>query len=337
MRRVSPDVPDERPASPGGPQRRADPRCRARGVSRRPDRADRGGRAARRRRSERPVPPLRQQGPAAADALRRRATPLHRDRRGRPRRARRPRECLDVFIAGIVDADVHSLTVKLAGTFPTTPELFELATRAHTLNERVLARARNAGAVRAGPRPQRRTDDLRAARGDPPRRPRTKPRTAPPLPGPAPRGDPPPRPTPRHCPARRQPTTSTGAAGSEMPSDAARTSADVTASELLAAYRDRRLSPVEVFAALLRGYRGRRVQRVLRRRRRGRAGRRRAPPKSAGATARRWAARRRAGRDQGPRPDARLADPARLAHDRPRQDRGTRTARRWRGCARPAR
>ena len=41
-----------------------------------------------------------------------------------------PRECLDVFIAGIVDADVHSLTVKLAGTFSTTPELFELATQA---------------------------------------------------------------------------------------------------------------------------------------------------------------------------------------------------------------
>jgi AcrR family transcriptional regulator len=58
-------------------------------------------------------------------------------------------DCLDVFIAGMVDADVQSLTVRLAGTFPTTPELFELATRAHTLNERVLARAREAGAVRA--------------------------------------------------------------------------------------------------------------------------------------------------------------------------------------------
>ena len=44
------------------------------------------------------------------------------------------RECLDVFIAGIVDADVHSLTVRLAGTFPTTPELFALADRANTLN-----------------------------------------------------------------------------------------------------------------------------------------------------------------------------------------------------------
>jgi hypothetical protein len=61
-----------------------------------------------------------------------------------------PRDCLDQFIAGIVDADVHSLTVKLAGTFPTTPELFELAGRANALNGRVLDRARDAGAVRPG-------------------------------------------------------------------------------------------------------------------------------------------------------------------------------------------
>jgi AcrR family transcriptional regulator len=59
-----------------------------------------------------------------------------------------PRACLDVFIAGIVDADVHSLTVKLAGTFSTTPELVALATHANTLNGQVLERARNAGAVR---------------------------------------------------------------------------------------------------------------------------------------------------------------------------------------------
>ena len=59
-----------------------------------------------------------------------------------------PRECLDVFITGIVDADVHSLTVNLAGTFSTTPELFALATQATTLNGQVLTRARNAGAVR---------------------------------------------------------------------------------------------------------------------------------------------------------------------------------------------
>jgi AcrR family transcriptional regulator len=57
-------------------------------------------------------------------------------------------ECLDAFIAGIVDADVHSLTVKLAGTFPTTPELGQLAGHAHALMGRVLARARDAGAVR---------------------------------------------------------------------------------------------------------------------------------------------------------------------------------------------
>jgi AcrR family transcriptional regulator len=58
------------------------------------------------------------------------------------------RDCLEVFIAGIVDADVHSLTVRLAGTFSTTPELFELATRANTLCAEVLTRAVGAGAVR---------------------------------------------------------------------------------------------------------------------------------------------------------------------------------------------
>ncbi len=58
------------------------------------------------------------------------------------------RDCLDVFIAGIVDADVHSLTVRLAGTFSTTRELFELATHANTLCARVLTRASSAGAVR---------------------------------------------------------------------------------------------------------------------------------------------------------------------------------------------
>jgi AcrR family transcriptional regulator len=57
--------------------------------------------------------------------------------------------CLDVFITGIVDADVHSLTVMLAGTFPTTPELEELADRANALASRVLRRARSADAVRS--------------------------------------------------------------------------------------------------------------------------------------------------------------------------------------------
>lgn len=59
-----------------------------------------------------------------------------------------PRECLAQFITGIVDADVHSLTVRLAGTFETTPELFALATRANDLKAQVLERARAAGAVR---------------------------------------------------------------------------------------------------------------------------------------------------------------------------------------------
>jgi AcrR family transcriptional regulator len=57
-------------------------------------------------------------------------------------------ECLELFIAGIVDADVHSLTVKLAGTFPTTAELVALADQANALAARVLERARRAGGVR---------------------------------------------------------------------------------------------------------------------------------------------------------------------------------------------
>jgi AcrR family transcriptional regulator len=56
---------------------------------------------------------------------------------------------LTAFIGGIVDADVHSLTVHLAGTFTPTPELRDLAERTHRLAERLFRRARAAGVVRA--------------------------------------------------------------------------------------------------------------------------------------------------------------------------------------------
>ncbi|MEJ3746257.1 helix-turn-helix domain-containing protein [Actinomycetes bacterium KLBMP 9797] len=53
------------------------------------------------------------------------------------------------FLRGIVDADVHSLTVYLAGRFPPTPDHRALAARAGTLGDDILHRAQQAGAVRA--------------------------------------------------------------------------------------------------------------------------------------------------------------------------------------------
>jgi AcrR family transcriptional regulator len=53
------------------------------------------------------------------------------------------------FMGRIVDADTHSLTVRLAGTFTPTKDLYDDAQRAHELNLRLLARTKAAGAVRA--------------------------------------------------------------------------------------------------------------------------------------------------------------------------------------------
>jgi AcrR family transcriptional regulator len=58
------------------------------------------------------------------------------------------------FIEGIIDSDVHALTVHLAGTFTPTGELHALAAHAAALADRVFQRAQAAGALRA---------DLRAA------------------------------------------------------------------------------------------------------------------------------------------------------------------------------
>ena len=60
-----------------------------------------------------------------------------------------PWEAFAGFVTAIVEADVHSLTVHLAGTFTTTPELGELAGRATTRGNDVFERARAAGALRA--------------------------------------------------------------------------------------------------------------------------------------------------------------------------------------------
>ncbi len=59
-----------------------------------------------------------------------------------------PGEAFEALVRGVVDSDVHSLTVSLAGTFTPTAELGRLAQEARELQERILAAARAAGAVR---------------------------------------------------------------------------------------------------------------------------------------------------------------------------------------------
>jgi AcrR family transcriptional regulator len=53
------------------------------------------------------------------------------------------------FLHRVVEADVHSLTVRLAGTFRPTDEMFADARYADELNERLVGRAKAAGALRA--------------------------------------------------------------------------------------------------------------------------------------------------------------------------------------------
>jgi AcrR family transcriptional regulator len=52
------------------------------------------------------------------------------------------------FLEAIVDADVHSLTVHLAGTFAPTAEMGRDAERANAMVERLFTRARDAGRLR---------------------------------------------------------------------------------------------------------------------------------------------------------------------------------------------
>jgi AcrR family transcriptional regulator len=62
---------------------------------------------------------------------------------------RDPWDAFAGFIGGIVDADVHSLTVHLAGTFTPTQELHQLADDANRRAARVFRRAKLAGCIRA--------------------------------------------------------------------------------------------------------------------------------------------------------------------------------------------
>lgn len=52
------------------------------------------------------------------------------------------------FMGRIVDADTHSLTLRLAGTFTPTKDLYDDAATAHELNLRLLERTKAAGAIR---------------------------------------------------------------------------------------------------------------------------------------------------------------------------------------------
>jgi AcrR family transcriptional regulator len=52
------------------------------------------------------------------------------------------------FMRSIVEADTHSLTLSLAGTFDPTEELYRRTAWAEQLNVRLLERAQRAGAVR---------------------------------------------------------------------------------------------------------------------------------------------------------------------------------------------
>ncbi|WP_332642939.1 TetR/AcrR family transcriptional regulator [Aeromicrobium sp.] len=61
-----------------------------------------------------------------------------------------PWEALAQFVTGIVESDVHSLTVKLAGTFTPTPELHEHASASTALAEKLFDRASKAGVLRDG-------------------------------------------------------------------------------------------------------------------------------------------------------------------------------------------
>ncbi|GAA4254085.1 TetR/AcrR family transcriptional regulator [Dactylosporangium darangshiense] len=58
-------------------------------------------------------------------------------------------DALTTFLRNVVDADVHALTVHLAGTFTPTPEMGADAVRANELVERLVARAHAGGRLRA--------------------------------------------------------------------------------------------------------------------------------------------------------------------------------------------
>src|SRR5579859_7489214 len=53
-----------------------------------------------------------------------------------------PWDALATFMRRVVDADTHALTLRLAGTFAPTEELYRQGNRAHELTQRLLERTR---------------------------------------------------------------------------------------------------------------------------------------------------------------------------------------------------
>jgi AcrR family transcriptional regulator len=60
-----------------------------------------------------------------------------------------PWEAFAAFIGRILDAEVHAITINLAGTFTPTEDLMAQARRAAVLNEQIVARTKAAGGLRA--------------------------------------------------------------------------------------------------------------------------------------------------------------------------------------------
>ena len=87
------------------------------------------------------------------------------------------------FLERVVDADVHSLTVHLAGTFTPTPEMNDDARRAGALVAGLVERAQAAGCLRRRRGDRRPRPGAGGVRRDPRPRSGPDPRTAPPLPG----------------------------------------------------------------------------------------------------------------------------------------------------------
>jgi AcrR family transcriptional regulator len=67
-----------------------------------------------------------------------------------------PWEAFAGFMRRVVDADTHSLTLRLAGTFAPTEELYRDTEKARELGARLFDRTKNAGAIR----PDIEVDDL---------------------------------------------------------------------------------------------------------------------------------------------------------------------------------
>ncbi len=67
-----------------------------------------------------------------------------------------PWEAFAAFVRRVVDADTHSLTLNLAGTFTPTEELYAASSRLQQLNHELFERTRAAGVIR----PDVEVDDL---------------------------------------------------------------------------------------------------------------------------------------------------------------------------------